>query len=107
MNVTGSPGAQVAAGTNISQSMSVNAKVLVDAIDDVLVSDAFAQLESDKQEFVRGFADLIKEEIKKSGDVSKIKTWTERIKFALETAKLAVEASKIGGALITFLSSMG
>jgi hypothetical protein len=104
VSVTGSPGAQVAAGQHINQAMNQQSRVLMETIDAALASEAFTKMSKDQAELVRDYADLVKGELRKPDpDSSKIKSWTEKIQLYLSGANLAIEAGKIATALLSYL----
>jgi O-glycosyl hydrolase len=78
----------------------------VDAVSNVLASQAFKNLGDDKREIVSGYADFVKGELDKPNpDASKVKSWIEKMQLALTTANLMAEAGTIGMALAAFLGS--
>jgi hypothetical protein len=106
VSVIGSPGAQVGAGQQINQTMNQQSRFLVDAVSNVLASQAFKNLGDDKREIVSGYADFVKGELDKPNpDASKVKSWIEKMQLALTTANLMAEAGTIGMALAAFLGS--
>src|SRR5689334_9967573 len=80
--IANSPGAvqQTALGEHNQQSVQQQTSSLLQAIDDLLASDEFKQLDESNRIAIQDTTDVLRDEIAKpSSDPSKIKRWAGRL----------------------------